>query len=168
MAARMPDTLVKLARGGKKRGLREVDIRSIRTGRTLRWKQEAKPGRCGATGVMMVARIGRLTDGEAMGVPLQEEEFYRSVALPAEHTARCFLSYYKLPGGRVRIAVSVPIARRKVDLGQRGHFYYPLKAPWSRTGCAIGVSAPFDLRPSGVRSRTWSGTTGSSTRPSSW
>ncbi|MFG1359333.1 protein NO VEIN domain-containing protein [Xanthobacter pseudotagetidis] len=145
MAVRIPDTLVKLAHSGKRRGLREVDIRSIRTGRTLRWKQEAKPHRCRVAGVAMVARIGRLTDGDAKGVPFQEEEYYRSVALPAEHAARRFPSYYKLPGGRVRIAVSVPIARRKVDIGQHGHFYYPLKAPSSRTGCAISVSAPFEL-----------------------
>lgn len=145
MAAGMPDTLVKLAHSGKRRGLREVDIRSIRTGRTLRWKQEAKPGRCRAAGVTMVARLGRLTDGDAKGVPFQEEEYYRSVALPAEHAARRFPSYYKLPGGRVRIAVSVPIVRRKVDLSEHGHFYYPLKAPSSRTGCALSVSAPFEL-----------------------
>jgi hypothetical protein len=145
MAAGMPDTLVKLAHSGKKRGLREVDIRSIRIRRTLRWKQEAKPGRCRSAGVTMVARIGRLADGDLKGVPFQEEEFYRSVALPVEQAARRFPSYYKLPGGCVRIAVSVPIVRRKIDLSQHGHFYYPLKAPSSRTGCAISISAPFDL-----------------------
>lgn len=145
MAAGMPDTLVKLAHSGQRRGLLEVDVRSIRTGRTIHWKQQAKPGRCRASGVTMVARLGRLTDGDAKGLPFQEEEFGRSVALPPEHAVRRFPSYYKLPGGRVRIAVSVPIVRRKVDLGQRGHFYYPLKAPSSRTGCAISVSAPFEL-----------------------
>jgi hypothetical protein len=36
MAVGMLDTLVKLALSGQKRGLREVDIRSVRTGRMLR------------------------------------------------------------------------------------------------------------------------------------
>jgi len=145
MAASMPDTLVKLAHSGKKRGLREVNVRSIRTGRMLRWKQEAKIGRCRAAGVSMVARNGRLIDGGDKGAPFQEEEFSRSVAIPAEHAARRFPAYYKMPGGRLKIAVSVSIARRRIDLEQHGHFYYPLKAPSSRTGCAISVSAPFDL-----------------------
>jgi hypothetical protein len=145
MVAGLPDTLVKLAHSGKRRGLREVTVRSIRTGRVLHWKQEAKPGKCRVTGVTMLARKGRLTDGDDTGAPFQEEEFYRSVVLPTEYADRQFPSYFKLPGGRVRIAVSVPIARRKVDLGQHGHFYYPLKAPSSRTGCAISVSAPFEL-----------------------
>lgn len=157
MAARMPDTLVKLALSGKKRGLREVDIRSIRTGRTLRWKQDAKLERCRAAGINMVARRGRLVDGDAKPVPFQEEEFSRSVEIPAEHAARRFAAYYRLPGGRLRISVSVPIARRRIDLGQHGHFYYPLKAPSSRTGSVVSVSAPFELNTdrSGINDHVW-------------
>jgi hypothetical protein len=145
MAAGMPDTLVKLALSGKKRGLREVNVRSIRTARILRWRQDAKPERCRAAGVTMVVRIGRLIDGNDKGVPFQEEEFSRSIEVPAEHAGRDIRAYYKLPGGRLKIAVSVPIARRRIDLGRHGHFYYPLKAPSSLTGCAVSVSAPFEL-----------------------
>ncbi|NPT54900.1 DUF3883 domain-containing protein [Paraburkholderia elongata] len=157
MAARMPDTLVKLALSGKKRGLREVNIRSIRTGRMLRWRQDAKPKRCRAAGVSMVVRIGRLIDGNGRGVPFQEEEFSRSIEIPAEHAGRPFPAYYKLPGGRLKIAVSVPIARQRIDLGQHGHFYYPLKARSSLTGCAVGVSAPFELNTdrSGITDLVW-------------
>ena len=157
MTAGMPDTLVKLALSGKKLGLREVNIRSIRTGRMLRWKQNAKLERCRTAGVTMVARSGRLIDGDVRGVSFQEEEFSRSIEIPAEHAMRRFPAYHKLPGGKLKIAVSVPIARRRIDLGQHGHFCYPLKAPSSRTGCAVSVNAPFELNTdrSGINDHVW-------------
>jgi hypothetical protein len=42
-------------------------------------------------------------------------------------------------------------------LGQQGHFYYPLKASASRTGCALSVSAPFELNTdrSGINDHVW-------------
>ncbi len=157
MTAGMPDTLVKLALSGKNLGLREVNIRSIRTDRMLRWKQDAKFERCRAAGVTMVARSGRLIDGDVRGVSFQEEEFSRSVEIPAEHATRRFPAYHKLPGGKLKIAVSVPIARRRIDLGQYGHFYYPLKASSSRTGCAVSVNAPFELNTDrgGINDHVW-------------
>lgn len=157
MAASMPDTLLKLAHGGKKSGLREVNVRSIRTGRILRWRQEASPARCRTSGVSMISRRGRMSDGDARVVSFQEEEFSRTVELPAEYSARRFPSYYRAAGSRVKIAVSVPITRRKIDLGQNGHFYYPLKAPASRTGFPMSVSAPFELNQdrSGLNDLQW-------------
>lgn len=156
MAARMPDTLVKLALAGK-RGLREVVIRSIRTGRVLQWRQEAKAARCRLPGVTMVVRSGRLLDTSDSSKSFQEEEFARSIEIPAEYSERRFPAYYKLPGGKLKIAVSLPIARRKIDLGQHGHFHYPLKAQSSRTGCVVGVSAPFELNTdrSGINDLVW-------------
>ena len=155
MAAGMLDTLVKLALTGQKRGLRQVQVNSLRTGRTLRWKQDAVAGRCRLAGVTMVARKGRLTDGDA-STPFQEEEFSRSVEIPAEHS-RPFPAYYRVAGSRLKIAVSVAIARKRIDIEQGGHFYYPLKAPTSRTGCAISVSAPFELNTdrSGLVDHVW-------------
>jgi hypothetical protein len=157
MAEGMPDTLVKLALSGKKRGLREVNIHSIRTGRVLRWRQDAKPRHCRAAGVTMVARSGRLIDSNGTSVPFQEEEFSRSFEIPAEHARRHFPVYYRLPGAKLKIAVSVPIARKRVDFGQYGHFYYPLKAPGSPTGCVVSVSAPFELNAdrSGINDNVW-------------
>ncbi len=157
MATGMPDTLVKLALTGKKRGLREVNIRSIRTGRMLRWKQDAKQERCRAAGVTLVIRSGRLIDGDDRGAPFQEAEFSRAIEIPADHAGRRFPSYYRLPNRRLKIAVSVPITRRRIDLTQHGHFYYPLKTPASRTGCAISVSAPFELNTdrSGINDLVW-------------
>ncbi len=157
MATSMPDTLLKLAHSGKKSGLREVNVRSIRTGRVLRWRQEASPNRCRASGVSMISRRGRMSDGDARVISFQEEEFTRTVELPAEYVARRFPSYYKAAGGRVKIAVSVPISRRKIDAEHCGHFHYPLKAPASRTGCPVSVSAPFDLNQdrSGLNDLQW-------------
>jgi len=157
MAEGMPHTLVKLALSGTKRGLREVNIHSIRTGRMLRWRQDAKSGRCRAAGVTMVARSGRLIDSNGTSVPFQEEEFSRSFEIPAEYAGRRFPAYYKLPGGKLKIAVSVPIARKRVDLGQHGHFYYPLKAQASPSGCVVSISAPFELNTdrSGINDNGW-------------
>lgn len=157
MAQSMPDTLLKLAHSGKKSGLREVNVRSIRTGRILRWRQEASPGRCRAPGVSMISRRGRMSASDARVVSCQEEEFSRTVELPTEYVSRRFPSYYRATGGQVKIAVSVPISRRKIDLGQNGHFYYPLKAPTSRTGCPVSVSAPFELNQdrSGLNDHQW-------------
>lgn len=156
MAAGIPDTLVKLALTGQKRGLRQVQIDSIRTGRSLRWKQEAVSGRCRLAGVSMVARKGRLTDGDN-GTTFREEEFSRSVEIPADFSHRAFPAYYRVAGGRLKIALSMAIVRKRIDLEQGGHFYYPLKAPSSRTGCAISVSAPFELNTdrSGIIDHPW-------------
>lgn len=156
MSAGMLDTLVKLALSGQKRGLRQVQVNSLRTGRTLQWKQDAFAGRCGLPGVSMVARKGRLTDGDFRS-PFQEEEFSRSVEIPAEFRSRPFPAYYRVAGGRLKVAVSVAISRKRIDLTQGGHFYYPLKAPTSRTGCAISVSAPFELNTdrSGLIDHVW-------------
>lgn len=156
MATGMPDTLVKLSLTGQKRGLSQVHVNSIRTGRTLRWKQVAVAGRCRLTGVSMVARKGQLLEGTS-ATQFQEEEFSRSVDIPDEYRGRAFPAYYRMPGGRLKIAVSVSIVRKRVDLQQQGHFYYPLKTPSSRTGCAVSVSAPFELNTdrSGLIDHVW-------------
>lgn len=157
MATGMPDTLVKLALSGRKRGLREVSIHSIRTGRTLQWKQDAKSERCRAAGVTMVMRTGRLVDSNDKRSTFQEAEFSRSVDIPADHAGRLFPAYYKVSRGRVNVAISVPIVRKRIDLAQYGHFYYPLKAPSSLTGCAVSISAPFELNTdrSGINDLAW-------------
>ncbi|HEV7286074.1 MAG TPA: DUF3883 domain-containing protein [Kaistia sp.] len=156
MAMSMADTLVKLSLTGQKQGLRQVHVNSIRTGRRLRWKQDAVAGRCRLVGVSMVARKGRLLDGKAAAL-FQEEEFSRSVDIPVEYRDRAFPAYYRVPGDRLKIAISVSIVRKRIDLQQHGHFHYPLKAPSSRTGCAISVSAPFELNTdrSGLIDHVW-------------
>lgn len=157
MAARMPDTLVKLALDGRRRGLRQVTIRSLRTGRILRWRQDAKRSGSRLAGVASIVRSGQLVDGDGKPARFKEIEFSRGVAIPVEYAGRSFPAYYKLPGGRLKIAVSLPLGRRGIDASQQGHFYYPLKAPASRTGCAVSVSAPFELNTdrSGINDHVW-------------
>lgn len=149
MAARMPATLVKLALGGKRSGLRDVMVTSARVGRSLEWRQEATAERCRVAGVTAVSRTGRMVDRETgrddKRETFQEIEFARAATLPAVYVGRDYPAYYRIDGERIRIAVSLPIQRRKVDLGRAGHFYYPLQTPDSRTGCVVSVSAPFDL-----------------------
>ena len=143
ISAGLPDTLVKLALTGRRRGLRQVEINSVRTSRTLRWQQDAVVGRCRLAGVTMVARKGRLVDGGST-ITFQEEEFARPVEIPTEYISRTFPAYHRVSPNTLKIAVSLPIVRRRLDL-QQGYFYYPLKIPSSRIGCAISISAPFEL-----------------------
>lgn len=157
MTARLPDTLVKLALDGRRRGLRELTIRSIRTGRVLRWRQDAKRRASRLAGVASIARSGQLVEGDGRPTGFKEIEFSRGVEIPPEHVGRSFPAYYKLPAGRLKIAVSLPLGRRGIDASQQGHFYYPLKAPASRTGCAVSVSAPFELNTDriGINDHVW-------------
>lgn len=158
MEARMPDTLLKLALDGKRRGLRGVTIRSVRAGRSLEWRQDAKSIPTKLRGVTIVARKGRLDTGsDATSSRHEELEFSQVVAIPAKYRARQFPAYYRQGVDKLRIGVSVPLLRRRVDLGQQGSFYYPLKTPTTRTGCAISISAPFELNNdrSGLADHEW-------------
>lgn len=145
MAAGLPDTLVKLALSGKKRGLREVNVRSVRTGRELLWKQDAKRERTSAARITMIKRSGRLVDEGRQRIAFQEDEFSRTIEIPIRFLGRHFPAYYSQSGGKLSLAVSLPITRRRIDLRQYGHLYYPLKAPASATGCVVSISAPFEL-----------------------
>ncbi len=149
MAGGMLVTLVKLALAGQRPGLRELVLRSVRNGRTLSWRQKAEALRCHMRGVSALRRVGQLTDqrDDATNTTRTSEEleFTRLVQLPTEYANVSYPNYYRKPGGNIKISVSLPIARRRIDLTQTGNFYYPLQAPDSRTGCAVSVSAPFDL-----------------------
>lgn len=149
MASGMLATLVKLALAGRRPGLRELVLRSIRNGRTLGWKQGVRVVRCRMRSVSALRRKGRLTDardGEAGdGRSFEELEFVRAVALPAEYSGTSCPNYYRQARDMIKIGVSLPIARNRIDLTKSGNFYYPLQTPDSRTGCAVSVSAPFDL-----------------------
>lgn len=149
MAGGMLPTLVKLALGGRSPGLRELLLRSVRNGRTLSWRQKAEAVRCRMRGVSALRRTGRLTDQSDNSASnsrrFEELEFTRAVSLPAEYASVSYPNYYRKAGAKVRIGVSLPIARRRIDHSRTGNFYYPLLTPDSRTGCTASVSAPFDL-----------------------
>ena len=144
-------TLVKLALPGARPGIRGLTLVSARTGREFVWRQEAETLKCKVKGVSAVRRIGRLNsidreNREPARVQISEEvEFSRPIAIPAEHANIRFPAYYRAPGGALRVCVSVPLRRGRIDRAQPGQFYYPLQTPQGSTGIAVSVSAPFKL-----------------------
>jgi Domain of unknown function (DUF3883) len=151
MADGLLATLVKLALVGKRRGIRELTLRSERTNRELSWNQTAEPVRCKMPSVSAIRRIGRLTDrstnaGEPNRTTTYEEiEFVRAVPIPVEHVGQIYPAYYRAPGNLLKICVSLPVRRKRVDTSHPGNFYYPLQAAHGKTGSAMSVSAPFKL-----------------------
>lgn len=148
MAGGMLATLVKLALPGKRPGLREVALRSMRGERTLIWRQNAESLRSSMKGVSVVRRIGRLLDSRASAQErrkFEEIEFSTAVQVPEKYAERAYPAYFKAGAGTIRIAVSIPLVRGRLDQGRAGHFHYPLQAPDARTGCLVGVSAPFEM-----------------------
>jgi hypothetical protein len=97
----------------------------------------------------MVSRTGRKRDRSENGAEnrssFQEIEFSRIVEVPDKHAGRDYPAYYRSRNGRLKIVVSLPVHRRRIDRSRSGNFYYPLQTPDSGTGCTISVSAPFDL-----------------------
>lgn len=148
---RLLATLVKLALPGTRPGIRSLALVSERTGRKMNWRQKAENLRCKLENVSAVRRIGRLSTADPTTIEqarvqvFEEVEFSRPVAIPTEHADIRYPAYYRAPGTCVRICVSVPLRRGRVDLGQRGQFYYPLLTPQCFTGFAVSVSAPFRL-----------------------
>lgn len=148
MAGGMLATLVKLALPGERQGLREVRLHSARIGRTLEWKQKALTERSKMKGVSIVRRVGRLTDaygGNLARRDFEELEFTTAIEVPPEFRSRMNPAYFKTRDGFVKIGISLPILRKRLDHSRPGHFHYPLQAPDARTGCLVAVSAPCEL-----------------------
>ena len=141
-------TLVKLALTGRSSGVRALTVDLERLGRRLEWQQFAKAERSRIPGVAMVRRTGRLktrgTNGTRSRQGHEELEFARSVEIPAEHAGLNFPAYYR-SGSMVGIAVSISLKAGRPISDRSGFCYYPLQAGQARTGCAVGVSAPFQL-----------------------
>jgi hypothetical protein len=144
-------TLVKLALPGARPGIRGLTLVSERTRREFAWRQNAEPLKCKVKGVSASRRIGRLSsvdrvNSERVRSQTSEEiEFSRPIGLPTEHANIRFPTYYRAPGGAVRVCVSIPLRRGRVDRARPGQFYYPLQTPQGSTGVAVSVSAPFKL-----------------------
>ena len=112
--------------------------------------QDAQPVQCKPSGIKAVRRVGRLMDEMAIGskpiaTTFEEIEFSRAVAIPPELLGRAWPRYYRAGRDAVRVGVSLPTWRKRINFSAMGHFFYPLMAPSSETGSAISVSAPFEL-----------------------
>lgn len=143
-------TLGKLSLIGKKAGIRKLTVASVRAARRLTWVQTAKPVVSPAKGVSATIRSGRLLDSTKGALPdktstFEELEFSRFIDLTTSPTPPPFPPYYKGRGGRIVVAVSIPLRRKRIDLAQQGYFYYPLRAPGGTTGTVVSASGPFQL-----------------------
>jgi hypothetical protein len=151
MAGGLLATLVKLALSSRRPGIRELTLQSTRTRRELSWRQTAEPVRCKMPRVSAIRRVGRLTDrrtetgGPGLTTTYEEIEFVRAVPIPTEHVGENYPAYYRSPGGSLKVCISLPIRRKRIDMSQPGNFYYPLRAAHGATGSAMSVSAPFKL-----------------------
>lgn len=143
-------TLVKLASVGRSPGVQQLTMTSKRTGRRLIWKQTAKTEPCRAKGVTAVRRSGRMEEWSADAqepriTRVEEIEFFHVISIPAEHRGLDYPDYYRSGPTKLRVGISLPLLRNRINLDQAGYFYYPLQAPQSRTGSLVNVSAPFNL-----------------------
>jgi hypothetical protein len=151
MADGLLATLVKLALVGSKPGIRKLTLRSERNGRTLSWSQDAQLEPCKITGIKALRRVGRLTDDigssekKSVSTSFEEIEFIKVLTIPPQFLDQVFPRYYRAGENTLRVSVSLPIKRGRIDLSGSGRFYYPLQAPNSATGSVISVSAPFEL-----------------------
>lgn len=151
--AELSPTLVKLAQPGGRKDLRALTITSQRLGFTVRWRQSVKEERTRLSGYRILRRVATLEETRPAenGAPnrrsmrVEELEFQKSVTLPPEHQKRKFPGYFRLRGGKVRVAVSLRINRDRIDLDHAGCYFYPLGALSHLTGTAVSVSAPFDM-----------------------
>jgi Domain of unknown function (DUF3883) len=141
-------TLVKLALTGRRSGVTALVISSERLGRRLQWRQSAETFRTKVSGISGARRVGRSQaegrDGKRRRQTYEELEFSRLISLRPGSDQQDFPDYYQ-SGDKVRIAVSVALKNGKPVNNHLGHCYYPLQASQARTGCAVSVSAPFQL-----------------------
>ncbi|MGO8661552.1 DUF3883 domain-containing protein [Rhizobium ruizarguesonis] len=150
IAAGLFGTLGKLSLTGRKPGIRKLTVSSVRSGRRLTWSQTSKAANSPAKGISVTVRSGRLVD-QTEGTPhdrittYEEMEFSRLLEIPGSQVAPSYPPYYKARGGRVLVAVSVPLRRKRIDFTQEGYFHYPLRAPGGMTGTVLSASAPFEL-----------------------
>jgi hypothetical protein len=150
LADELAPTLVKLAQPRVRRSLRSVMVSSARLDRTLAWRQDVKLlRRHRLRGPVLQRTIelrdGRASPGSALVRKITELEYQKSFQIPDSLQSWVFPDYFRVPGGRLRIGVSLRLKRKRPDLEDRGSFYYPLGFASSSTGSATGVNAPFQM-----------------------
>jgi hypothetical protein len=152
LADHLAPTLVKLAQPGSRPSLRKVTVSSARQDRVLVWRQKVRFIRRHRLRGPVLERTIELRDGAVSAEPpivkkITELEYQRSFVVPSEFRSRIFPNYFYVPGGRLRIGVSLALKRKRPYLEDLGAFYYPLGFANSSTGSAVSVSAPFEMNP---------------------
>src|SRR5229473_5885743 len=70
---------------------------------------------------------------------------FTPAGLPILLSYHMYLYYASLNSSAIRLAVSLPIRGKRIDLSQRGLFYYPIGIKTAFTGSAVSVNAPFQM-----------------------
>lgn len=141
--------LMKLAQPRAPKSLCQLEISSKRCNRSLVLKQTVTV-KSQQKGIITVRRAIHLADSkpsnsQATGHTIEEIEFQRVIPLPLQYRGEAIPGYYNVPGGRIRLAVSMRKSRKKIAIEHPGHFYYPLGATNAYTGNAISINAPFQM-----------------------
>ena len=144
-------TVIKLAQPGTRKNLQELVVTSERCQRKLAWKQQVNVLPCRQRGVRLLHRIIRSQDTKVFDdrprfrQAMEELEFQTILSSPKGFESQRVPGYFKIPGGRIRLGLSLRIQRDKIQLGEQGRFYYPLAASRGFTGTAVSISAPFQM-----------------------
>lgn len=145
----LTSTLMKLAQPEARKSLCQVEISSKRCERFLVLKQSVRTlsRQKGITAVWRTIHVvdSKPSDSQAARHVIEEIEFQRVILIPQQYRDQTIPGYYKVPGGRIRLAVSLRTYRNKIGVEQPGHFFYPLEAAKAYTGNAISINAPFQM-----------------------
>lgn len=147
---------VKLTQPTSKSGIKTIEVISDRLDRRIVWKQESTPVECPDRSTTAVECTVHVQDGTGADLPnlrllLKEIEFQESIPIPASLRIPASFKdgeipkYFQPRKGRVRIGISVRLARGQLDVDHQGLFYYPLGLRAGRTGNAVSIDAPFNL-----------------------
>jgi hypothetical protein len=145
MAAALAPTLVKLAKPGSTKGISAVTVTSTRLNHRLTWVQSVRTLKERGSPLLRTVRLEH--QGDSLGdVPtsFKELEYARLCVPPTNLRGRPIPSYFRRPGGRIRLGVSFATRGRRV-VASAGYFYYPIGAMRARTGAQFSVSAPFAM-----------------------
>lgn len=145
LATGLSGTLLKLAVPGKAHSLEQVCVRSERVARTLAWSQRALQVPSGGRGQRLTRREVRIEDSERRADKIEELEFRRAIPLPPRFVTQEFPAYFRRPPGRVLVAISLRVQRKKLDTSASGTWFYPIGVDRGYTGNAVSVCAPFEM-----------------------
>ena len=143
--------LIKLANPGYSKSLQELVVSSRRCHRRIIWQQSVVTipsfnRRVKALHRTITMKDTQRTEQSSKHVQkLEEVEFEMSLRIPERFQQQNIPEYFRVSGGRIRLALSIRIKQGKIDLSEPGFFYYPLGLIHAYTGKGISVNTPFQL-----------------------